>query len=61
MTEIHQVRIFLAINDKGDIQPLSSQMMFAQGKSTIIVRANVVLLDEDNRLINSHNITSTVR
>lgn len=47
--------IFFATDSKNNIMPLSSEMAFPQGKSTVIVRSNLVLLDENNHLIEQKN------
>lgn len=51
--------IYLAVNQQKDVMPLSSEMTYSSGKSSVVIRSNLILLDESGHLIEHNMLTQT--
>lgn len=52
--------IYVSINEKNELMPLSSEMTFSSGKSSTVIRNNLILVDEKGHFIDKNTLNPSV-
>jgi hypothetical protein len=52
--------IYVSLNENNELMPLSSEMTFSSGKSSTVIRNNLILVDEMGHYINNNTLNASI-